>query len=257
MRSAKILTLTFILAFILVPIMVSHAAVDPNTAVGVWLFDEGAGDMAGDSTGNGNDGVIEVATWANGMFGKALSFEGDAGVAVDSTDRLNNGGQYTLMAYFYASALNDYHLLIAKDGQYLMRIDSPAEGGKMSPFVNLDGGWEPRASAIVPEVNTWYHYAVTYNSGTGKLTVFVDGVASGESDRVGNPTANDNEVTFGHWGGGSRFRGLIDEVAIFDAALSEADIKSIADNGLANVLGLGTSSVELAGKITTTWGDLK
>lgn len=225
---------------------------------GVWLLDEGAGEVVGDSTGNGNDGVIEVATWTNGRFGNALSFEGDASVTIESTDRLNNGGQYTLMAYFNSNVLNDWHQVIAKDGQYLLRIGPPSEGGNMSSFVMLDGGWEPRASAFVPEVNTWYHYAATYDSGTGKLTVFADGANAGESDRVGNAVANDNPVTFGHWGGGSRFRGLIYEVAIFDVALSEADIKSIADNGLVAALGLGgPTSVKPSDKVTTTWGDLK
>jgi len=65
-------------------------------------------------------------------------------------------------------------------------------------------------------------------------------------------------VTFGHWGGGSRFRGLIDDVAIFSVALSEADIKSIADQGLRASLGLGEpTSVESFGKLAITWGSVK
>ncbi|MDQ1327688.1 MAG: LamG protein [Candidatus Poribacteria bacterium] len=246
-----------LLVFILVTVMVSYG-VSSKDAVGVWLLDEGTGAVAKDSSGNGNDGTVEIATWANGKFGKALSFEGEASVAVPSTAKLNNGGQYTLMAYFNANVLNDWHQVIAKDNQYLLRIDPPSEGGKLSSFVNLAGGWEPRASAIVPEVNKWYHYTATYDSSTKKLTVFVDGVKAGESDREGEPTANDNPVTFGHWGGGSRFRGLLDEIAIFSVALSEADIKTIADNGLSSALALGgTSSVTPASKLATTWGDVK
>jgi hypothetical protein len=255
----KMTVMAFLLAFIFVPALVSHGAVRLQDAVGVWLFDEGAGDVAKDSSGNGNDGKVDIATWTDGKFGKALSFAGDASVEVASTDKLNNGGQYTLMAYFNANVLNDWHQLIAKDGQYLLRIDPPSEGGKMSSFVNLDGGWEPRASsADVPVIDTWYHFAATYDSGTKKLTVFVNGVKVGESDRDGNPTANDNPVTFGHWGGSSRFRGVIDDVAIFGIALPESDIKSIADNGLKSVLGLGEpTSVQPFGKLATMWGDIK
>ncbi|HGJ66509.1 TPA: LamG domain-containing protein [bacterium] len=258
MKSCNLIKFACILAFILVPILVCNGAIDPKTAVGVWLFDEGVGAVAGDSSGNGHDGKIAVATWANGKFGKALLFAGDASVEVASTAKLNNGGQYTLMAYFNANTLNDWHQIIAKNNQYLLRIDPPGEGGKLSSFVNLNGGWEPRASAIVPDKDKWYHFAATYSSATKKLTVFVDGAKAGESDREGNPTANNDPVTFGHWGGGSRFRGLIDEVAIFNVALSEADIKTIATNGLANALGLaGPSSVRSSEKIATTWGNLK
>jgi len=246
-----------LLVFILVTVMVSYG-VSSKDAVGIWLLDDGAGTVAKDSSGNGNDGKVEIATWADGKFSKALLFAGDASVTVTSTAKLNNGGQYTLMAYFNANTLNDWHQIIAKDNQYLLRIDPPSEGGKLSSFVNLAGGWEPRASAIVPELNKWYHYAATYDSSTKKLTVFVDGVKAGESDRDGNPTANDNPVTFGHWGGGSRFRGLLDEIAIFSVALSEADIKSIATQGLKSVLALDqTTSVAPSGKLAITWGNLK
>jgi hypothetical protein len=255
MRSRSLLKFACILAFILVPVLVSYSAVNPANAVGVWLFNEGAGAVAKDSSGNGNDGTIALATWADGKFGKALSFDGTASVTVASTAALNNGGQYTLMGYFYATALDNPHQVIAKDGQYLMRIDTPGEGGKMSSFVNLGGAWEPRASAIVPEINKWYHYAAVYDSGTKKLTVFVDGVKAGESDRDGAATANDNAVTFGCWGGGSFFKGLLDEIAIFNVALSEADISTIAKSGLAAILNL--ASVAPSGKLATTWGSLK
>jgi len=51
---------------------------------------------------------------------------------------------------------------------------------------------------------------------------------------------------------------LIDDVAIFNVALSEADIKSVADQGLKAVLGLGgTTSVGFSGKLATTWGSMK
>ena len=44
--------------------------------VGKWNFDEGAGSVVGDSSGNGNDGVIRGATWVKGKYGGALSFDG-------------------------------------------------------------------------------------------------------------------------------------------------------------------------------------
>ena len=44
--------------------------------VAEWHFDEGAGSVLKDSSGNGNDGVIYGATWVDGKYGKALSFDG-------------------------------------------------------------------------------------------------------------------------------------------------------------------------------------
>lgn len=258
MKNLNILVVSVVTVFVLA--LPSNSAIDPKTAVGVWLFDEGVGDVATDSSGNNNHGKCENVKWVDGVFGsKALLFEGTGSVTVQSNDKLNLGSQLTMMAYFNAHVINDWHQLIAKNNQYLLRIDTPAEGKKMSAFVNLNGGWEPRASAVVPELNKWTHFAATYDSSTKKLKVFVNGQFSGESERTGNPTPNNDPVTFGHWNNGSRFRGVIDEVAIFSVALSEADIKTIADKGLKAALKIGgvTTSVSHLNKLTTTWAEIK
>ncbi len=255
------LSIVLSICLLLFPVLMVNSAIDPKTAVGVWLFDEGGGDVASDLSGNKHDGKIENTKWVDGKFGKALLFEGNGAVTVQSTDKLNLGNQITMMAYFNTQALSDWHQIIAKNNQYLLRIDPPGEGTKMSAFVNLNGGWEPRASSEnIPEKNIWIHLAATYDSGTKKLSLYVNGKLSGESNRDGKPTANNDPVTFGHWGGGSRFRGIIDDVAIFNVALSAADIKSIADNGLKSALKLGvggTTSVSLSGKLANTWGSIK
>ena len=55
---------------------ISDAKVDLNTAVGMWLFDEGSGTIAKDSSGNGSDGQLtNDPKWVQGRFGMALSFD--------------------------------------------------------------------------------------------------------------------------------------------------------------------------------------
>ena len=248
--------MAWLVIFIFVPVMAAHANIDPASVAGVWLLDGSSDSVAEDSSGNGNDGDIQIATRTDGRFGGGLLFEGDGEVSIPSSKMLQLGDQLTIMAYFNAQALNDWHQLIAKDGEYLLRIDPPGEGGNMSSFMNLGGGWEPRSSAGVPEMNTWTHFAATYSSTDGKLRTYVNGELIGESDRSGDPNPTDNPVTFGHWGGGSRFIGVLDELAIFTAALEASDILDIATNGLQAALG-GTSSAEPAGKLASAWGSLK
>ena len=45
--------------------------------VACWHMDEGEGSVIYDTSGNGNDGTIYGATWTDGKFGKALSFDGE------------------------------------------------------------------------------------------------------------------------------------------------------------------------------------
>ncbi len=236
---------------------ISSAKIDPDTAVGVWLFDEGAGDDAADSSGKGNDGAINGAKWKDGKFGDGLEFNGGQSVTIDSTPDLQLGDEHTMMAWFYATDISQHRMLISKNAEYLLRIDVPGEGNKMSTFVNI-GGWEPRASAGVPKEDTWTHIAATYDGAANndQLVIYVNGERANSSTRPGKSVGTANPVDIGKWGGGSYFVGIIDEVAIFKAVLTADDLKTIMDHGLDKVLG-GVAVVDASEKLTTTWANLK
>ena len=251
------LILGIVSSIVLILPQISNARIDPDTAVGVWLFDEGAGDDASDLSGKENHGKINGAKWKDGKFGEALEFDGAHSVTIESTPDLQLGEQHTMMAWFYATDITTWRQLIAKNGEYLLRIDPPNEGNKMSSFVHL-GGWEPRASADVPDTDTWIHFAAIYDksANNNQLTVYVNGKHAGGSTRPGNPAGNADPVTIGTWNGGSFFVGLIDEVAIFKAILSEEDLQTIMDNGLDQTLG-GIAAVDAKDKLAATWAKLK
>jgi len=66
--------------------------------IGEWLFDEGSGTTARDTSGNGNDGTISGATWTSGINGNALSFNGAAQVSLGSSAALNPAN-FTITAW--------------------------------------------------------------------------------------------------------------------------------------------------------------
>ena len=249
------LALTCLMAWMLP--QVGSTEIDPETAVGVWLFDEGGGNTTKDASGKDHDGSINGAKWKDGKFGKALEFDGGQWVSIDSTPELQMGEELTMMAWFFATDIGDWRQLIAKSDEYLLRIDPPGEGNRMSSFVKPGGSWEPRASANVPDEDTWIHFAATYDSNAKNehLVVYVNGEQAGVSTRPGEVAVTANAVEIGRWGGGSYFVGIIDEAAIFNTVLSEDDIKAIADNGLAKAL--GGLAVAPTNKLATTWATLK
>ena len=245
----------WLMIFIFIPMGIAQAKVKLEDAVGIWLLDEGKSDLAEDSSGNGHDGQIMGAKWTKGKFGEALEYEDSGGVKIESTEKLQLGDELTIMAYFYAKALDDWHQMIAKNNEYLLRIDPPGEGGRMSSFMN-QGGWEPRASAGVPEVEVWTHFAAVYDGGEGTLKVYVNGVESGQSARAGKPNPGNDPVTLGHWNNGNHFVGILDDLAIFNVALEVEDILDIATDGLQETL-IIDQSVQPSGKLASKWGDLK
>lgn len=238
----------------------ARAAIDPASAVAVFTFDEGKGGDALDSTEHKWVGTITGAKWVDGKFGKALDFDGKSWVSVPDADPLKVGEKLTMMAYFYATNIGDWRQLIAKSDEYLLRIDPPGEGNKMSAFVKVGGSWEPRASAAVPPLKTWIHFAATYDAkakgDADHIKLYVDGVRNGQSARPGKAPFTANALEVGRWGGGSYFIGIIDDVAIFNTALEEADIAAIAKNGIAATM-KGALAVDPKAKAATVWADLK
>lgn len=237
---------------------IGSAEIDPETAVGVWLLDEDKGKTTADFSGKGHEGEINGAEWVEGKFGKALEFKGAQWVKIPSTPELQMGDQLTMMAWFFAKDITDWRQLIAKSDEYLLRIDPPQEGNKMSAFVKPGGGWEPRASSRVPGLKTWIHFAATYDSKAkdNHLKVYVNGVESGASTRAGKVGLTGNPVEIGRWGGGSFFVGIIDEVAIFrNVVLEEKDFQTIMDKGLKAIW--GGEAVSPKAKLAAMWGRMK
>ncbi len=236
----------------------SFAEIEPETAVGIWLFEEGAGKTAKDSSGKGHDGELNGPKWKKGKIGTALEFDGAQWVKIESTPELQIGEQLSMMAWFFATDIEDWRQLIAKSDEYLLRIDPPQEGNKMSAFVKPGGGWEPRASARVPETDTWIHFAATYDSNekSEQLIVYVNGEKAGASTRPGAVAVTANPVEIGKWGVGSYFVGIIDEAAIFNTILSEDEVKIIMEHGLAKALG-GLDVAPSTDKLTTAWGKIR
>ena len=66
-----------LICFALVLSPLTQAEIEPENIVGIWLFDQGAGKVAQDSSDNGIDGELKGGVkWVNGKFGKALLFPG-------------------------------------------------------------------------------------------------------------------------------------------------------------------------------------
>ena len=87
----------------------------------------------------------------------------------------------------------------------------------------------------------WYHLACTYDE--SEFALYEDGVETGRVAATG--AIGERKGVFRI---GQMFPGAIDDVKLYDEALTAADV--------ANEFGALTS-VEAQGKLATTWGDLK
>ena len=99
--------------------------------------------------------------------------------------------------------------------------------------------------------DTWYHVAGVFDG--KKLSVFIDGELETEQDQGGNITTSDWPIIIGSYAGlGYKSNAIIDELAVFNVALSKDDIHLLMKNGLNIIL-----AVSAKRKLTSTWGRVK
>jgi len=233
------------ISFIIVSLMFagqSYADVDPETIVGIWLFDEGEGDVAIDSSGNGNDGMLNGPEWTNeSKFGGALEFNG-AGTYIEfATGESMKTQHLTFMAWFNTRKLDGYGHIFQTGNDWddmagcVFRVHQ--EGYAQSALAFGPGNTATWLNGPALEADTWYHMVLTYDGTTA--TLYLDGVNVASGDGQGEIMYDDQPVRIGVLSNtiGSAFDGFIDEVALFDVALEAEDIEAIMNNGLAGVLG--------------------
>lgn len=236
----------------------SYAKIDPKTCIGMWLFNDGKGDVAADSSGNKNDGkLMNNPAWVTGKFGGALEFDGaNSHVVVTNVDSLNITAAITLEAWIFPKGFTaNGNGILTKEGQYILGLNWPQGGNaeKITSWLNfVAGGWIIFSGDAVVQ-DSWNHIAATYNGSVRKA--YLNGKLVNSADQKGalSVTANNILIAQGNTGVGSQaFKGVIDELAIFNVALSDADIAE-SMRGLFNAV----NAVEPIGKLTTTWANVK
>ena len=226
----------------------SSAKIDPDAALGIWFFDEGKGGTAKDSSKNGNDGEIVDAQWVEGKFEGALKFEGGAHVAVgDFADYEDEVSIFALIKTPAAPAWSD--IIVGPCGDVILTLRDHKlnfAGQCAQPIPH--NTW----SKSLLNDDKWHQIAGTYDG--KKVNVYVDGELEASNAAAGPFKPGPKFI-------GSRddkqeaYTGLIDEIAFFNVALSDDDVKAIADSGLSVVLGFAAVSPQA--KLATTWAKLK
>jgi hypothetical protein len=162
----------------------------PHTEEAFWPFE---GDLA-DASGHGHDGTAESATFVPGPTGQALGSLARP-MRVPSSPELQVAPGFHLdCRVHFEEVPADQHNIVAKEGEFMLRVDPPQEGSDLAFFVNSDG-WEPRVRTNRPvQAGQWYRVIAHWDGLT--LTLDVNGERT-ETMRSGRCRPSDNPVTIG------------------------------------------------------------
>ncbi len=245
------LKVTFVFLICTVFIIASNcvANVAEDGLVGYWPFDEGEGKTPIDVTGNGHDGKFAGAPkWVEGKFGTALEFDGvDDHVKVADNDGLDLTAEVTLMAWFSPNEALTSRRMMVKNNSIFVIFDF-GNSNSVDFLVKPDNLFA-QSKTTDWKIGQWYHFAGTFDGKT--LRVYINGNLEGEAANNKPITPSDLELWIGGDDNGRAtdwFPGKIDEVRLYDKALSEADVRKVMDT---------PQDVEPQGKLTTTWGKIK
>ena len=241
-------------------ISICSAKIDFEDCVAMLYFNEGAGDVAKDASGKENNGKIHGGgKWVNGKYGKGVSLDGsDDYVEITHDENLLVGGEHTIALWVKLDTAPAAGMAVVTKDDWAPGFwwdaniirhhthDPPAS------LHYIDAPWNPDTD--------WHHYAVTWDGEEFGIYIDAKQTASGvTAPNLGRNPLTDKPFLIGiylatgqHAQWGSFLNGIIDDVAIFNVALSDDDIETIMNDGLEMA-----ANVDPSDKLTTTWSTIK
>ncbi len=208
-----------------------------GSLVAWYKFDEGSGDAVADSGPVGVDGAAHGdPSWADGALGKALVFDGnDAYVSLGNHPKFNITNQITVSAWIKVNAFDRHYQTIISKGDTSWRLQRNAgtdtlEFGCMGLPIPNNPVWGGIFGKINVNDGRWHHAAGTYDG--SRISLYVDGVPDVSADVTGSIKTNDAAVYIGENAEkpGRFWNGLIDDVRVYNYALSADEIAAIASS---------------------------
>lgn len=215
--------------------------------VGCWLFNEMSGSLSNDISGYKNHGYFEDgSSWCPSRFGGGLWLDGgnnwiDCG-SNPIFDSAFGTNKFTLSVWMYSILKTDIQGIINKRDSYYYSA-SPGglfmdSNGTTLRFVLGTGNESETYDSITTILtsNTWYHI-VGVADGT-YMYLYRNGLlVSGPTAITKNPPTNDDNVTIGCQLPRHReFEGIIDEVRIYNRALSAHEVKQAYQFPFADII---------------------
>ena len=248
--------LTLILILTLLAFSPNLMAVTTEGLVAAWLLDDGTGTTVKDSYTNKLDGEIASGTpeWVEGKFDGALEFKGSDMVTIPDNDLLDLTA-FTIAAWIKSPATTGrWHVIAAKEARNPTGRNYGIFGHVNNGSIHYSftsGGWKSFDAPTNVTDGAWHHVAATYERPNFKL--YIDGELDAETAPDAVPESNDSSLYIGGCDIGNYWMtGVIDEVVLYDRALSPEELSELIQEGIATV-----TPVEPVGKLATTWSQIK
>jgi hypothetical protein len=203
----------------------------PADQIGYWPLDATAGTVAVDTTGNGNIGTVNGASWnTSGWVNGCLVFNG-----INNSVQINNPVVNDFSIAFWVKTSQTANTPQWYNGAGLVDGDAPGNandfgvalvGGKLGFGIGNPDTTILSSTSI--NDGTWHHCVAIRRQATGVIEVYVDGSLQASATVNRNSLNASAHLLFGAIAsGGGYFNGSLDEVKIFSRVLSSSEVSAL------------------------------
>ena len=198
--------------------------------VGYWHFDENASTTVYDASGMGNTGAFTSGpiwqTGASCRSGSCLSLSGTNYIPLASTNSFSYGSApSTIGAWVYATGYPTGWAMVAQYGNSTPTGSARALSLNVSGAICFNTNVNDWCSGLMLPLNSWHYIAAVYSGGKS-VTIYLDAASqSGSLSSVPNTLPAVQYLS--SWFGGNGWLGKLDEVRIYNRALSATEISNI------------------------------
>ncbi len=196
--------------------------------VAAFSFEEDSGKIVKDNSGQGNHGVInEAVRFKEGRYGNGMKFDGvNDWITVQDSESLQLSGGYTLEAWVNPGSIRR-STVMAKEQPQGTVYDLYAYEDRDLPFSSFNDGFDynPIPGQEPLPTEKWTHLAATFDGASQRLYINGNLVRTAQAQNQLIKPSNGVLRIGGNGVWGDFFQGYIDEVRIYNRALSDGEIQ--------------------------------
>ena len=258
MRHSHVSFRTFLmLSTVIIAAVVMERAYSDEQRTFIWHFDEGAGEVAREATGSGNDADLvrgKGLKWVKGKINGALEFSGSDNdpqrLEIPFSDDMDIMDAITMQAWVYPTTIAGDKRTIVTKASYYLQIDGSSTVSTY--FYDVAPPGYHLSNGRVSE-NKWTHVAVTYDG--KEIKFYIDGEEDKEVVKAEGKIRHRTDWSV--YIGGERpkphccpryFEGIIDELKVSNFAMAAEQIKEAME---------GPFAVMPVGKSAARWSEIK